>query len=83
MQCRTLRVLREGSIRSQLELSALTIFHARSSVSQLHVNSTNLFRHRYIIDLSYIKPRERTFSYLLNHITQSIMSYDQGNQGLS
>lgn len=81
MQCRVLRVLREGSIRSQLERSTLTRFHAHSSISQLYVNSANSLRHRYIIDLSYIKPQRRTFSYLLNRNTQPIMSYDQGNQG--
>ncbi|KAG1882841.1 hypothetical protein F4604DRAFT_356806 [Suillus subluteus] len=79
MQCRTLRVLREAPF-GLLERSTLTRFHARSSISQLYVNSANPLRHRYIIDLSYIKPHRRTFSYLLNHNTQS-MSYDQGNQG--
>ncbi|KAG2031930.1 hypothetical protein BDR03DRAFT_80058 [Suillus americanus] len=69
-----------GSIRSQLEQSTLTRFHARSSISQLYVNSANPLRHRYIIDLSYIKPHRHTFSYLFNHNTQS-MSYDQENQG--
>lgn len=60
---------------------SLTIFHARSSISQLYVNSAISLRHRYIIDLSYIKPQQRTLSHLLNRNIQTIMSYDQGNQG--
>ncbi|KAG2121089.1 hypothetical protein DEU56DRAFT_835086 [Suillus clintonianus] len=79
MQCRPLRVFAaRGSI---LERSALTRFHARSSIEQLHVNNANVLRHHYIIDSPYIKSQKRTISHLLNHNTQSIMSFDQENQG--
>ncbi|KAG2079278.1 hypothetical protein BDR04DRAFT_1086490 [Suillus decipiens] len=69
-----------GAARMFHPVSAGT--YAYYSISQLYVNSANPLRHHYIINLSYIKPYQRTLSHHLDHNTHTqSMSYDQGNQG--